>query len=213
MTPSEKHTGASSGTGPDAGLNRSSRATVGNASSQAAAILVMALLALALASCATFSDDPRVRTPGAMIDDEALEKVVEREIRRSDAEFKSAHLVIVSYDGVVLLLGQVTGDQLKAKAQTVTQGIAKVRKVHNEIGVGGPISYVARSNDGWLTAKVKGKLIAAKDVPGRMVKVQTENGVVYLMGLLTRAEADAAVEVAATVYGVQQIVRVFEYLD
>ena len=88
-----------------------------------------------------------------------------------------------------------------------------MRKVHNELGVGGPISHIARSNDGWLTSKVKSKLIGAKEVPGRKVKVQTENGVVYLMGFLTRAEADAAVDVAKSVYGVQQIVRVFEYLD
>ena len=148
-----------------------------------------------------------------MIDDEALEKVVEREIRQSDPELKRAHLVVVSYGGIVLLLGQVSSEELKSKAQTVTQGIAKVGSVHNEIGIGGPISYVARSNDGWLTSKVKGKLIVADDVPGRKVKVQTENGVVYLIGFLTRAEADAAVEAAASVFGVQQIVRVFEYLD
>lgn len=192
---------------------RSAAVVAGMAPRQLAAFLALALVALALASCATFSDDPRVRTPGAMIDDEALEKVVEREIRKSDAQFKSAHLVVASYDGVVLLLGQVSSEALKGKAQTVTQGVAKVRKVHNEIGVGGPISHVARSNDRWLTSKVKTRLIGAKKAPGRKMKVQTENGVVYLMGKLTPAEADAAVEVAAKVYGVQQIVRVFEYLD
>jgi len=148
-----------------------------------------------------------------MIDDEALEKVVEREIRKEDPQLKSAHLVVVSYDGNVLLIGQVASVELKSKAETVTQGIAKVREVYNEIGVGGSISYLARSNDGWLTTKVKSKLIAAGDVPGRKVKVQTENGVVYLMGLLTRPEADAAVRVASTVFGVEKIVRVFEYLD
>ena len=178
-----------------------------------AAILLLPLFALALASCATFSDDPRVRTPGSMIDDEALEKVVEREIRKSDPQFEGTHLVIVSYGGIVLLLGQVSSEELKVKAQTVTQGLAKVTRVHNEIDVGGPISYVARSNDGWITGKVKSKLIVAGDAPGRKIKVQTENGVVYLMGFLTRAEADAAVQIASTVFGVQQIVRVFEYLD
>ena len=84
---------------------------------QSPVALVWALLILALSSCATFSDDPRVRTPGAMFDDEVLEKVVEREIRESDAEFDSAHLVIVSYDGIVLLLGQVSTEALKTKAK------------------------------------------------------------------------------------------------
>ena len=175
--------------------------------------VLLPTLALLLSSCATFSDDPRVRTPGAMLDDEALEKVVHREIRQSDEAFESAHLVIVSYDGIVLLLGQVSTGALKAKAQTVAQGVAKVDKVYNELGVGGPISYLARSNDGWLTTKVKTRLIANDNTPGRKIKVQTENGVVYLVGFLTRAEADAAVEVTKSIYGVQEIVRVFEYLD
>ena len=72
---------------------------------------------------------------------------------------------------------------------------------------------MARLNDGNLTTKVKAKLWAAKNTPGRKIKVQTENGVVYLMGMLTREEADQAVEIAKTAYGVQKIVRVFEYLD
>ena len=170
-------------------------------------------LCFALPACGTFSSDPRVRTPGAMMDDEALEKIVERQIRRSDPDFDSAHLVIVSYNGIVLLLGQVESEALKARALEVTQNIAKVRRVHNELGVGGPISYVARLNDGNLTTKVKAKLIAAKNAPGRKIKVQTENGVVYLMGIVTREEADQSVEIAKTAYGVQKIVRVFEYLD
>lgn len=170
-------------------------------------------LCLTLSACATFSGDPRVRTPGVMLDDEALEKVVERQIRRSDPDFDSAHIVIVSYNSIVLLLGQVETEALKARAQQVTQDIAKVRRVHNELGVGGPISYMARLNDGNLTTKVKRKLITAKNTPGRKIKVQTENGVVYLMGMLTREEADQAVEIAKTAYGVQKIVRVFEYLD
>ena len=211
MTPSDNHANPTRPAG--AGTPLPTRSTTCNHSSQRAGKLVLLCFALLLSSCATFSDDPRVRTPGAMFDDEVLEKVVEREIRRSDEAFKPAHLVIVSYDGIVLLLGQVSTDALKAKANTVAQGIAKVDRVYNELAVGGPISYLARTNDGFLTTKVKSKLIAAKNAPGRKIKVQTENGVVYLMGFLTRAEADAAVEVASTAYGVQEIVRVFEYLD
>ena len=181
---------------------------------RARAFLALPLLTLALASCATFSDDPRVRTPGSMIDDEALEKVVEREIRKSDPELKSAHLVIVSYGGIVLLIGQVSTEELKTRAQTVTQGIAKVtqgaqrdrrRRAHL---LRGPQQRRVAHEQGERQADRRGR-----SVPGRKVKVQTENGVVYLMGFLTRAEADAAVEAAASVFGVQQIVRVFEYLD
>ena len=113
----------------------------------------------------------------------------------------------------VLLVGQVSSEQLRAQAGEITQNIPRVRRVHNELEVGGPISYMARTNDGVLTSKVKSKLVGAKGVPGRKIKVQTENGVVYLMGMVTREEADQAVESAKTAYGVQKIVRVFEYLD
>lgn len=170
-------------------------------------------LCLLLSACATFSNDPRVRTPGTMMDDEGIEKAVEQVIREADAGFEGAHLVVVSYNRIVLLLGQVASEELKKRAGEVAAALPRVRRVHNEIEVGGPISYVARSNDGLLTTKVKSKLIAAKDVPGRKLKVQTENGVVYLMGMVTRTEADRAVEVTKTAYGVQKIVRVFEYLD
>ncbi len=175
--------------------------------------LPLLLLTLTLGACAMFSDDPRVRTPGTIVDDEVLENLVERDIRRSDSAFKSAHLVVVSYNGVVLLAGQVATQPLKADAQQVAQRVAKVRKVHNEIEISGPISYVARTNDTWLTGKVKTKLVAADHVNGSKVKVVTENGTVYLMGMLTRAEADEVVGVTSSVYGVQKIVKVFEYLN
>ena len=175
--------------------------------------LALGALGLVVGACAAFSSDPRVRTPGEMIDDEFIEKVVEREIRASDPAFNTAHISVVSYGGMVVLLGQISSEALKVKAQEVANGIAKVRFVHNELGVGGSISYTARSNDGLLTTKVKAKLIGAKEVPGRMLHVQTENGVVYLIGRVTREEADQAVEVAQTVFGIQKIVKVIDYLD
>jgi osmotically-inducible protein OsmY len=164
------------------------------------------------AGCAMFSDDPRVRTPGTMFDDQVVESMVKRAIWNSDSAFDSAHLIAVSYNGVLLLAGQVESEALKQQAEEIASGFDKVRKVHNEIQVGGPISMVARANDSWLTSKVKTKMLADSEVAARKIKVVTENGTVYLMGMLPRDEADAAVEVARTVYGVQKIVKVFEYI-
>lgn len=164
----------------------------------------------AIAGCA---NDPSRRTAGVFIDDAVLEPLVKREIRKSDTGFKGSHLVVVSYNGVVLLAGQVATAELSAKASDVAQRVNRVRKVHNELSVGGPISLVARTNDSWLTTKVKSRLIASNEAYGRKVKVVTENGVVYLLGLLTRAQAETAVNVTASVYGVQKIIKVFEYLD
>jgi osmotically-inducible protein OsmY len=171
---------------------------------------------LALIVMATLSgcvNNPSKRTPGVFIDDAVLEPMIKREIFRSDPGFKGSHLVVVSYNGVVLLAGQVATEALRQKAGEVAQGLQRVRKIHNELSIGGPISLVARSNDSWLTTKVKSRLIASNEAYGTRTKVITENGVVYLMGLLTREDANNAVSVTARVYGVQKIVKVFEYLD
>jgi len=174
---------------------------------------ILAVQIAALAGCAAFSSDPRVRTPGTIFDDEVIESMVLREIRNSNSAFDSAHLVAVSYNGVVLLAGQVESEELKAEAQQAAERIGKARSIHNELEVSGPISYVARSADSWLTTKVKSKLLANKQTEASKVKVVTENGAVYLMGILPRDEADAAVEVARSTFGVQKIVKVFEYLE
>ena len=168
---------------------------------------------LLLGGCAAFSNDPRIRTPGTMFDDGVIESVVKRDIRKSDPGFANAHLIVVSYNATVLLAGQVATRELKQKAQQVAQGIAKVRRIHNEIEIGGSISYVARTNDTWLTTKVKSKLLANSSTDANKLKVVTENGTVYLMGILPHAEADSAVDVTSQVYGVRRIVKVFEYLD
>ena len=176
-------------------------------------VLSPLLFTLLLSSCAAFTNDPRVRTPGTIFDDQVIESMIKREIKNSNAAFDSAHLVAVSYNGIVLLAGQVESEALKAEAQQAAERINKARRVHNELEVSGPISYVARTADSWLTTKVKTRLLASKQTEANKVKVVTENGVVYLMGLLPRAEADSAVEVARLVYGVQKIVKVFEYLE
>lgn len=167
------------------------------------------LLVTLLAGCVS---DPSKRTPGVFIDDAVLEPMVKREIFKSDPGFKGSHIVVVSYNGVVLLAGQVASQDLRDKAADVAQSLQRVRKVHNELNVGGPISLMARTNDSWLTTKVKSRLIFSDEAQGTKTKVLTENGVVYLMGLLSREQADNAVDVASQVYGVQKIVKVFEYL-
>ncbi len=175
--------------------------------------LISLILVFGVASCAIVSDDPRHRTPGVIIDDNVLERVVEQEIRKSDKGYKGSHIVVVSYNGLVLIAGQVPNEALRANASDVTGKLRRVRKVHNELSIGGPISMVARTNDSWLTSKVKTRLLASKEVDGAKIKVQTEAGVLYLLGLIKRAQADSAVQVASQVYGIQKIVKVFEYLD
>ena len=176
-------------------------------------VYLFALVIPMLTGCINLADDPGRRTPGVLIDDNMLESVVEREIRDSDTGYRGSHIVVVGYNGLILLAGQVPTEALREQAAKVAQGLKRVRKVHNELSVGGPISLVARSNDAWLTTKLKSRLVAADNVNGSKIKVVTEDGVVYLMGLITRNQADSAVTIASDVYGVQKIVKVFEYLD
>ena len=177
------------------------------------AFLSSLALVVLIAGCSTVGNNSNQRTPGVIIDDNVLENLVESEIRKSDPGYKGSHLVIVSYNGLVLLAGQVATEELREKASTITQKIRRVRKVHNELTVGGPTSIMARTNDAWLTSKVKSRLIANKEVKGTRIKVQTENGTVFLLGLVSRDQADKAVEVTSKVYGLQKIVKVFEYTD
>ncbi len=153
------------------------------------------------------------RTTGSALDDEIIETKALVNIDKADEDLAQSNIVVVSFNGVVLLAGQVnTAEQRILAAETVAK-IGKVRRVHNEITVTGKTSMVARSNDAWITTKVKTKLLANNEVEGGRIKVVTENGVVYLMGLVSRDEATRAAELARKTGGVQKVVRIFEYIQ
>ena len=120
------------------------------------------IAALVLAGCTNNPEEKR--TPGDVIDDNALEFVIEREIKASDEGFKGAHLVTTVYDGLVLLLGEVPSAALKEKATEVTESLYKVDpdKVYNYLTVGGPISLLARTNDSYISGKVITRLLTAR---------------------------------------------------
>jgi osmotically-inducible protein OsmY len=168
----------------------------------------------ALFACDTFTGkDPGVRTPPTVWADDMIEYHASKAMKEADPRFESAHIVVVSHSGVVLLVGEVESEDLKTKAAEVTQTVDNVRSVHNELTVSGPISMVSRSNDSWLTTKVKTKLLAHGAIDSTRIDVTTENGVVYLMGTVPQEQARYAVEVTQTVDGVVKIVKVFEYTD
>lgn len=183
------------------------------------------LLALSflLAGCSTMlgvvsgdegiRQDPTDRTLGTMIDDETIESLAAVNLRKASPGLAESHISVTSYNGVVLLAGQVRAGSLRTQAEEVVLELKNVRRVYNELEVAGPTSLLTRSGDTWVTGKVKSRLLAAPDVPGRDIKVVTENGVVYLLGLVTRDAADAATEAARNVGGVTKVVRMFEYVD
>jgi osmotically-inducible protein OsmY len=113
----------------------------------------------------------------------------------------------------VLLTGEIGSDADKIEAGLIAQAVENVRGLFNELQVAGNTSLTVRANDSYLTSKVKTRFVDAQKFNAVHVKVVTENGVVYLMGLVKRHEADAATDIARTTGGVQKVVRVFEYID
>ena len=122
------------------------------------------------------------------------------------------HINVTSYNYTVLLTGEVPTAQAKADAEKVTSEVPKVRTVVNELQIAGTSSAASRSNDAYITSKVKSNFLGNGKFKPTDIKVVTEASVVYLLGLVTREEADAATEVARGTGGVQKVVRVFEYV-
>ncbi|MCO7516684.1 BON domain-containing protein [Pseudomonas guariconensis] len=159
-------------------------------------------------------DDRGTRTIGSKIDDSLIETKVSVNVAKANPDLdKGSHIVVSSYNGVVLLAGQTPRADLKSLAEQTASQVQRVKKVHNELQVMQPSSILARNNDAWLTTKIKTQMLADANVPGSRIKVITENGIVYMLGLVTQKEATAATNVVQGVSGVQKIVKLFEYID
>jgi osmotically-inducible protein OsmY len=149
------------------------------------------------------------RSAGAQVDDESIELKI---TTRASSEFgERIHLNATSYNGFVLLTGEVPDQGTWASVGILAKNVEKVRGVHNEMVVGPNSDLSARSNDTYITSKVKTRMVEANKFPPNAVKVVTERGVVYLMGIVSKQEGDAAAEIAATTAGVVRVVKFFQY--
>ncbi|WP_372741561.1 BON domain-containing protein [Neptunomonas sp.] len=157
-------------------------------------------------------DDQGSRTLGAYIEDEVIENKTLVNINKGSAVVKDSHISATSYNGILLLTGQVPNESAKQEAEQIAMQTRKVRKIHNELEISGPTSSIVRANDAYLTSRIKLQLIADKTIDGTRIKVVTENSSTYLMGLVTEKEANRAVNIIRTIPGVQRIVKVFEYI-
>jgi osmotically-inducible protein OsmY len=156
------------------------------------------------------------RSVGKMIDDEGIEWKIRSAINDNKDLSSQSHISVVSLNGVVLLVGQTPTEALREQAEKIAQGVDNVHAVHNELTIAAPNSYMTRTSDAYITSKVKTSLFKIQghdDFDPTRVKVVTENGTVYLMGIVYRSEADAAAKQASKVGGVQKVVKLFEYLD
>lgn len=148
-----------------------------------------------------------------MSEDHKIVYNIEQKIHADDNLMKNSHIVVASYNRVVLLAGQVASDDLRSQAEQMTKDVPNIRRVFNEITVEPSTSMSRRSKDAAITANVKARLMATTNVSSRQVKVITENGTVYLMGTMTREQAGSAAKVAGTSTGVQKVVKLIEYVN
>lgn len=159
-------------------------------------------------------NDELDRSFGRFIDDEQIETVVSVNIRHSSEALADANISVVSYNGVVLLVGQLSTEGERDRVTQIARDVKGVRQVHNQISISGAISTLVGANDAYLSAKVRSRFaISDSDYDFSNIKVVTENSVVYLMGIVTRSQADVAVDIARQTGGVQRIVKVFEYAE
>ncbi|MBK9161455.1 MAG: BON domain-containing protein [Nitrosomonadales bacterium] len=152
------------------------------------------------------------RTSGAYVEDEAIET---KAFDRIGKQYKGSlvHANVTSFNRNVLITGEVPDAETRTAIGRIVAGIDNVRNISNELVVSGPSSLTSRSSDSLITSDVKLRFVHDKRFNADHVKVVTENGTVFLMGIVKRAEADIATEITSTTGGVQRVVRLFEYLD
>lgn len=152
------------------------------------------------------------RTLGTQIDDNNLEIKAAIALKEHQQLTKYTNISVVSLNGNVLLLGQAPTSEMRSLAHQTVERIQGVKKLHNQIRIGNMTGISTKTHDTWLTSKVKSKLLTNEHISSNDIKVITENGEVFLMGLVTQQEANVAVEVARHVSGVVKVIKVFEYL-
>ncbi len=174
-------------------------------------ITACAPLLLGTAVITTIDLSTERRTVGRNIDDNVLELKLRRNYW-TDESLGSVNISVTAMNGIVLLTGEVHSDEQRQYAESLARSYDQTREVVNELDLSGRSNINSRANDSYITAKVKARLLHENDLPLTNIKVVTERGNVYLLGLVIEAEALAAVELTQSVVGVTHIVKVFEYI-
>ena len=151
------------------------------------------------------------RSSGAYVEDEAIEWKAAAQIKEKLGDH--VHINVISYNRNVLLTGEAPDAGVRDQLPRLISVVPNVRGVTNDVQVAGHSSLTSRSNDTLITSKVKARMIDSASVQANQIKVVTEASTVYLMGMVTQQEADAATQVARTTDGVKKVVRVFEYIN
>lgn len=152
------------------------------------------------------------RSSQAILDDTVIETKAKDAIYKDPEMAKRVHINVTSFNHVVLLTGEALSRSTRDKAVNIVRNLDKVRRVHNEVRVADLTGFSSRTGDSWITSKVKTKMVATKGFDSTRIKVVTEDGTVFLMGLVSKEVGNQAAIIASEISGVKRVVKVFEYL-
>ncbi len=151
------------------------------------------------------------RSAGTMLDDQSLELKVGSALADDNEIAAEVHVNTTVVNARALLTGEAPSAELKARSGRIAAGVTGIKRVFNELMVGETTGLGSRSSDAWITTKVKSALLGDDKVQGLAIKVVTERGIVYLMGLVSREQGDAAAYAASQVSGVKRVIKLFQY--
>ncbi|MFQ6371946.1 BON domain-containing protein [Shewanella sp. YIC-542] len=152
------------------------------------------------------------RPLSTQLDDTNTEFRISAVLATDEALKSQCNINGISMNGNVLLIGQAPNSRLRDQAVKQVQSLQLGGKIHNQIRIGNPVSFTTRSNDTWITTKVKGRMLNDKNLDMTRIKVVTENGEVFLLGLVSREQGDLATEIARNTSGVRKVIRMFDYI-
>ena len=152
------------------------------------------------------------RTVGTYVDDNSVEVKIRRAIKKDSQIGENVHISVTSMNGIVLLTGEVQNFDQARRAIAISRGYTEARHVVNQISITDIARLSSRTKDSWITTKSKAAIARKRNVKARQIKVVTERGNVFLLGMVTETEANNAVEAVQEVRGVKRITKVFEYL-
>jgi len=152
------------------------------------------------------------RSFSKQIDDQSIEFTAHNELNKKKALSKNTNLHVISMNGTVLVVGQAPNSYLRDLAIKTIQDVPDIITIHNQVRISATVGVTTKSNDAWLTSKVKSALLSNNQVNAKDIKVVTENSEVFLLGLVTKEEANIVVEITRNINGVSRVFKAFEYI-
>jgi osmotically-inducible protein OsmY len=130
----------------------------------------------------------------------------------TNPQLRDSRILVTSFNRIVLLVGQAPAASLRVLAEKIAQNTPGAQRIYNEISVSYPIPLTQRTKDSWITSQVRSSMLARKGLESGSIRIVTENGIVYLMGIVDDHQAALAVDVARRVNGVRKVVKIFQYI-